>query len=220
MNDDDEIWDEFKWEEFMKEQDRMVDRFMELFYRYQNDPNRDQIIAGEMGWAHFLDDGKDECEERCIDDDEDCDEGEEWKELLEDKQFAQQQESAFDDIPVCRKSKEYALRVLKVIDSLPQSVRDSKCVVDFVSNALIASAKVAGGTDLGEDAEDLGANIAFCKRGLAASNHAINALTEIKRMQFIEETIYLDLMKEAVGVRNEIAIYVSDLREKFRNGRA
>ena len=48
MDDEHEIWDEFRWEEFMKEQDKKVDRYMELFYRYKDDPNRDEIIAKEM----------------------------------------------------------------------------------------------------------------------------------------------------------------------------
>ena len=54
MNSDNEIWDEFKWEEFMKEQDKKLDRYMELFYRYQDDPNCDEIIAREMGWTWLL----------------------------------------------------------------------------------------------------------------------------------------------------------------------
>ena len=54
MSGDREIWDEFRWEEFMREQDRKIDRYMELFYRYQNHPDRDEIIAHEMEW--FLED--------------------------------------------------------------------------------------------------------------------------------------------------------------------
>src|ERR1035441_6285552 len=49
------IWDEYDWERFLQQQDRKTERYMELFERYINDPNRDQIIAREMGWYHLLD---------------------------------------------------------------------------------------------------------------------------------------------------------------------
>src|SRR5215211_3726963 len=52
-------WDEYDWERFLQQQDRKTERYMELLDKYLDDPNRDQIIAREMGWYHLLDeDGK------------------------------------------------------------------------------------------------------------------------------------------------------------------
>src|ERR1700759_261136 len=63
MADNDEpekTWDEYDWERFLQQQDRKTERYMELLEKYIDDPNRDQIIAREMGWYHLLDDdGKD-----------------------------------------------------------------------------------------------------------------------------------------------------------------
>ncbi len=43
-------WDEYQWERFMKEQDATAERYMELFEQYMDEPDRDAIIAREMGW--------------------------------------------------------------------------------------------------------------------------------------------------------------------------
>src|SRR3954470_9121897 len=49
------VWDEYAWERFLQQQDSKTDRYMELFEKYIDDPNRDQIIAREMGWTHQVD---------------------------------------------------------------------------------------------------------------------------------------------------------------------
>jgi hypothetical protein len=54
------VWDEYDWERFLQQQDRKTEKYMELLEKYIDDPNRDQIIAKEMGWHHLLDEnGKD-----------------------------------------------------------------------------------------------------------------------------------------------------------------
>src|SRR3954464_11017895 len=56
-NDDqpEKVWDEHDWERFLQQQDRKTEKYMELLERFIDDPNRDQIIAREMGWNHLLD---------------------------------------------------------------------------------------------------------------------------------------------------------------------
>ena len=54
------VWDEYDWERFLQQQDRKTEKYMELLEKYLDDPNRDQIIAREMGWHHLMDEnGKD-----------------------------------------------------------------------------------------------------------------------------------------------------------------
>src|SRR6266705_4482334 len=79
MANDNEIWDEFKWEDFMKEQDKKVDHYMELFYRYRDDPNRDQIIAREMGWDWLFQETQEDEDRPFLLNDEEIEEGEDWK---------------------------------------------------------------------------------------------------------------------------------------------
>src|ERR1700757_5446384 len=47
-------WDEYDWERFLQQQDYKTEKYMELLEKYLDDPNRDQIIAREMGWTQLL----------------------------------------------------------------------------------------------------------------------------------------------------------------------
>ncbi|MBI3766416.1 MAG: hypothetical protein HY277_07945 [Ignavibacteriales bacterium] len=219
MDDENEIWDEFKWEEFMKEQDKKVDRYMELFYRYQDNPDRDEIIAREMGWTWLLKDELDDEFSSALDDHEDeVEEGEYWKKSAGINQDDTFDLHAYRNLPVYQKAKEFALKAFRFVERLPEVVREDSTVVDFVSSAMIASAKIVGGMCMGEDIEELGANIAYCKRGLNAANVVISALYEMQQKSILKETSYSDLIRDAVEVRNAIAIHILDLREKFRRG--
>src|SRR5688500_5889338 len=48
------VWDEYDWERFLQQQDRKTEKYMELLERFIDHPNRDQLIAREMGWTHLL----------------------------------------------------------------------------------------------------------------------------------------------------------------------
>jgi hypothetical protein len=43
--------DEFEWEKSLKESDALTDRFSELMDKYIDHPDRDRLIAAEMGWT-------------------------------------------------------------------------------------------------------------------------------------------------------------------------
>ena len=57
MADDDfetpEIWDEYQWERFLQQQDRNTEKYFGLLEKYLDHPDRDNIIAKEMGWESF-----------------------------------------------------------------------------------------------------------------------------------------------------------------------
>ena len=40
-----ELWDEYQWERFLQQQDRKTEQYFQLFEKYQNHPDRDEIIA-------------------------------------------------------------------------------------------------------------------------------------------------------------------------------
>src|SRR5438309_4275921 len=201
-----EIWDEFRWEEFMREQDRKVERCMELFFA-------GHTIARAMGWRWISGPEWGAAPDR---EDDELDEGEEWKASAG---FGENEPSGMGDyagIPVYLLAQSFALRAVRLADSLPEHARLASAVVDFVSSAMIAPAKIAGGTSIGDDPEELGGNIACCKRGLAAANCSIAALREMRQRRIVEGEVFLDLAREAAEVRNAIALHILDLREKFR----
>ena len=75
----DKVWDEYDWERFLQQQDRKTEKYMELLERYIDHPDRDQIIAREMGWTHLLNDA-----------------GERWAEEVEEM-FEEEMENELDD---------------------------------------------------------------------------------------------------------------------------
>src|SRR6266852_6677344 len=44
-------WDEYDWERFLQQQDQKTEKYMVLLERYIDHPQRDEIIAREMGWS-------------------------------------------------------------------------------------------------------------------------------------------------------------------------
>src|SRR5215831_14613973 len=48
------MWDEYDWERFLQEQDQKTEKYMQLLETYLDDPQRDEIIAREMGWTQLL----------------------------------------------------------------------------------------------------------------------------------------------------------------------
>jgi hypothetical protein len=206
-----EIWDEFRWEEFMQERDRMVDGYMELFYRHRNRTDSATIIAREIGWEWILNPPNEDLQSPFFGDGEELEEGDEWKAASVDQPF--------DDLlsdPVCRISRQFARRAYDFVENLPDVIREVSCVVDFLSNAIICSAKIAGGTGMGNDLDDLGGNIACCKRGLAAANLSAAALREMRKKGIVSGQVYFQLIEEAVEVRDAIAVHILDLRALFR----
>ena len=49
------MWDEYEWERFLQQQDQKTEKYMQLLETYLDDPQRDEIIAREMGWTQLLD---------------------------------------------------------------------------------------------------------------------------------------------------------------------
>lgn len=47
---EDKEWDEFDYEKFMRESDARTDKYAELLDKYMDHPDRDRLIAKEMGW--------------------------------------------------------------------------------------------------------------------------------------------------------------------------
>ena len=52
-HDSDRAWDEYEWERFLQQQDQKTEKYMELLEKYIDDPQRDEIVAREMGWCHL-----------------------------------------------------------------------------------------------------------------------------------------------------------------------
>jgi hypothetical protein len=50
---EDKEWDEFDYEHLMRESDARTDKYLELLDKYRDHPDRERIVAQEMGWTRL-----------------------------------------------------------------------------------------------------------------------------------------------------------------------
>lgn len=146
---------------------------------------------------------------------EDFEEGEEWKNLSND--FAYSNYGSILDLQVYSDAYDLAVDVLKWAESIPRK-EQNKQLHEFVGNVLKISAKLAGGYYFGFDQDYLGGNIAYNKKALFYSNDALKLLQKQKGKPAIPIAIYKDFHSRLFEIRNDIGIYVQELRDYFRYG--
>jgi hypothetical protein len=210
-----EIWDEHRWEEFFRESDKRTDKYILLIEQYMDHPDRDRIIAEQMGWTHRLNESNDEDKDWLADFDMDeYEEGEEWKRLTgyEPTDFDQ-----FDDLPIYQKAHDFAVDAKKMLNK-NFADRDDESIQAFSRYVTIPPAKIAGGFGFGFDRESIGGNIANCKRGLYAANKVLDALYDIGEKELFDRELYLEYYSRAKEIRDELGIYIVELRERFKRG--
>ncbi|CAN5396611.1 hypothetical protein BH23BAC3_BH23BAC3_24790 [soil metagenome] len=209
-----DIWDEHRWEEFMKESDRHTDQYLHLAEKYKDHPDREKLIAIEMGWLHTLDHFEDEnnfLNELFPDEDE---EGEEWK---KETGYEPTEFDSFENLPLYMTAFEYTIDAMDLVDEQLQD-SDDESVNAFARSIIIPPAKIAGGFGFGFELESLGGNIANCKRGLTAANRMLTALQEMKDKKIINQETFTVYYNRGKVVRDDLAIYIVELRERFRRG--
>lgn len=207
-NDDDfepeEVWDEYVWERFLQEQDRNTEKYFKLLETYMDHPNRDEIIAEEMGWSVF------ETAEELDDSDEN----------FEPPEFVLEEESAGDEeFEAFTQSPVYAdtLRLHKWINRLFDSredLREHPEAVRFATRSAICGAKLAAAL-CGQENTEIGMTIAYLKRALKAANDALEAA------QILADTGVLDRRRANHGrrlvfaIRNRVVDHMREYRQRW-----
>ncbi len=215
-----EYWDEHRWEEHFREADMRTEKYCELLEKYMDHPNRDEIIAREMGWD-FLSDldeeyGSDDMFDPDMSQWEDPDEGEGWKtETGFEEQYDDR--SLYLEMPVYKKAFQYSIDAL---DLLKGPLKDSQddSVRMFAQAVIQPPAKIAGASSMGTSQSFMGANIAKCKRGLIQANRMLRALQEIRDKGLLEPKVFYDFYSRGKEVRDDLAIHIVELRERFNRG--
>ena len=149
------------------------------------------------------------------DDDDDFDYGEDWKELSEDFTFSDH--GNIENLEIYRESMALAVDVLKWAETIPPQLQH-RLVHDFVSNILKISAKLAGGYSFGFEQDVIGGNIAYTKKALYASNDGLMTLSTMKDEPFLTGKSYSNFHSRLFELRNDIGVYVQELRDKFQFG--
>lgn len=204
--------DEFDAVDAFIEEELMID---EAYFPGEDDEEIDDDDENEEEWDDFLFE-EFEDDEFFWDEEDDYDIGEEWKELSED--FAMSNTGSIDTLYVYDRSRTLAASILQWAESInPQDITPD--FNDFVGNVLKIGAKIAGGYSFGFDEEFLGGNIAYTKKALYRANDALIILQRyLKGSSYITKKQYYYFHEQLFTLRNDVGIYIQELREQFYNG--
>jgi hypothetical protein len=196
-------WDEYDWERFLQQQDSKTERYMELFEKYIDDPNRDQIIAQEMGWTHLLDQPTEEVEEI------------EFEADFEVEEDAEEEaQELFESHPLYQNAFSLTVWIDQLFDEVP-SVASSPLGVKLASHVAVASAKLAAALS-DHETEEIGMTIAYLKRALRAISTAVEAATQMSYDGSLKSRQFEELYQRLFQVRDSIIVMMGDLRAEWR----
>lgn len=208
-HDSDRAWDEYEWERFLQQQDQKTEKYMELLEKYIDDPQRDEIVAREMGWSH-----------------QPGDNGEEWQ---DDSELAFEEDGAEGDISAtelindCAESFEQhvlyrtAFSLTIWIDRLFEgkpALQNDPAAVKLATHTALASAKLAAALS-DEEAEELGMTIAYLKRSLKAITVAMDAAAQLIAEKSLSRIQHAALQQRLFQVRDGIILLTGELRGEW-----
>lgn len=181
----------------------------EAYFPEEDDEWEDE---DEFDDEDFLFGAQDEFDD--LEESDDFDTGEEWKSLSEE--FAISDYGSLDNLMIFNRSKDLAVDVLKWAETVPQKSQN-KAFQEFVGEILKIGAKLAGGYSFGFEADYLGANIAYTKKALKSSNLGLALLQSQKSEEYFSTEVYSNYHERIFEIRNDIGVYVQELRDRFYN---
>jgi hypothetical protein len=202
-------WDEYDWERFLQQQDHKTEKYMELLEKYLDDPQRDQIIAREMGWTQLLDSK---------------DWGAEVDALLDEDAASQEDESeedeaatpadTFEDHSLYRAAFALTIWIDRLFDQNP-SLQNEPSAVKLATHSALASAKLAAA--LSDDGVDeIGMTIAYLKRALKAITMSMDAAAQLFADKLITGEQHGVLQQRLFQVRDGIISLMGEYRGEWR----
>jgi len=209
--DSERAWDEHDWERFLQQQDHKTEKYMELLEKYLDDPQRDEIIAREMGWSQLF---------------ETRDWSGEVEALLNEEASADDEETSRSDefeFPAVENSKEHALYraafALTIwIDQLfdqQAALQNDPAAVKLATHSALASAKLAAALN-DEEVDEIGMTIAYLKRALKAITVAIEAAIELLSEKKITAAQHSVLQQRLFQVRDGIITLMGEYRREWQ----
>lgn len=211
--------DEFQWEKFMKESDVRTDKYSKLLDEYMDDPDRDRIIAREMGWTWVEEmlDAEDKGALKEL-------EGEdpfgdvpdlEPNPLTEGKDWVRNEHGHVEH-PLCLRARKAAMDLWGHAERRGLLGEDGdKDLHDMIFQCQIAGAKLAGALNhLAYDEDnDGGFVVAALKRALNYLHEAIAFTGKVEAKRLIEPEWMTAFHKELFEIREEVLSLMKRYRE-------
>ena len=202
-------WDEYQWELFLQQQESKAEKYMQLLEDYLDDPQRDEIIAREMGWTHVL-------------------ESRDWADefdLVPDDDLAEPDDSGVDEATGSAAALEehdlyraaFALTIW--IDHLfdrNASLPNEPAAVKLATQAALANAKLAAALS-SDSLSEIGMTIAYLKRALKAITISMDAAVQLRKIAgLVSRSQYAVLRQRLFHVRDGIVTLMGEYRGEWR----
>jgi hypothetical protein len=219
-----EEWDEFRCEELLRESDTRNERYRTLLEKYLDHPDRDRIIAHEMGW-NWMEDALDEKTQSASDD---ADEAEPIGDPFPVEMELPAPEPSREGIDWVRDKRgkivhpieKHATELLfALLDELraagnPEERHDG--LGEFVGQTMTLSAKLAGalgGLTRGWVVAECGLTIASLKRALHVLHQALAAAEALGADTPFASSRIAHYRAELFAIREETLALMAKLRE-------
>jgi hypothetical protein len=204
------VWDEYQWERFLQQQDRKTERYMELLEKYMDHPDRDQIIAREMGWSHLLDGAEDDWLEEA--------DAQLASELgLDGPEEEGDEEESLGDFemhPLYQASFALTVWIDQLFDELGD-LQNHPAAVKLATQSAIASAKLAAALS-DDDIDEIGMTIAYLKRALKAITNAMEAAVALRSEISLTKERFAVLNNRLFQIRDGIITLMGEYRTEWR----
>jgi hypothetical protein len=203
-------WDEYEWERFLQNQDLRTERYLELLERYVDHPERDVLIAREMGWFEFSA-GEEGWEASCA--------GEEELEQIECELdgVADAAEEALEEHPLYRIAFDLTVWLDGALEARGERVTEHPAALELAKQTCILGGKVAAALS-GPEESELGMTIAYLKRALRAANLALNAYAEVHREHLLGRVRDKQLRSRLFQVRDAVVVLIGETRAEWKRG--
>lgn len=206
----DRVWDEYEWERFLQQQDHKTEKYMELLEKYLDHPQRDQIIAREMGWTQLLNE----------------EEGDTWSDEV-DAMLAEESSSGenrigedastftdgFEDHSLYRAAFALTVWIDQLFDE-QASLQNEPAAVKLATHSALASAKLAAALS-DDDVDEIGMTIAYLKRALKAITVSMEAGAQLLSEQLITPRQHSVLQQRLFEVRDGIITLMGQYRGEW-----
>jgi hypothetical protein len=199
-------WDEYDWERFLQQQDHKTEKYMELLEKYLDDPQRDQIIAREMGWTQLLDSKDWSAEVDALLDPDSSD--------LDEDAAPVSPSDTFEDHTLYRAAFGLTIWIDQLFDQ-DSSLQNEPAAVKLATHSALASAKLAAALS-DDDVDEIGMTIAYLKRALKAITTSMEAAAQLLAEKLITPSQHSVLQQRLFQVRDGIISLMGEYRGEWR----
>jgi len=231
---EDKEWDEFDYEEFLRESDARTDKYLELLDKYRDRPDRERLIAREMGWSWIEDaiaeqGGNADAPPGFDDKDDTLDVDEINRVCAEASEDPPQPDAATEGVdwvrdrhggvkhPLSLRAFEGSMALWHQCKELGLSEVDDDDLTRLISEFQITGAKLAGALDglaYGRDQQKGAFIVAYLKRALGHLHIAQTALEKTEAKKLLPPETIAGTRSELFAIREAVLELMLEFREQ------